>query len=97
MGEVEMSNGKRLVFIWLILSEVLLACTLVIWVMGFIFAIAELVMPLWLVIGSYPIFIIVSAFMAWREYMKGNYRNTVLWSLFPIIWYGLVYGLTFIS
>ncbi|WP_416825360.1 hypothetical protein [Ectobacillus polymachus] len=89
-----MSTKKRLILIWLITSEVLLAFSLVFWILGFILAVAELAIPLWILIGSYPIFVFVSAWMAWRSYAKAMLRNSFLWSLFPIIWYGLIYGMS---
>lgn len=83
---MDKTMASRLTLIWLLVSEAVLVCSLLFWYIGFVFSF-EIGWMFAAFVGSYPIFAILSAVMAWRAFKQRTYQKSLLWSLFPFIWY----------
>lgn len=78
--------ASRLTLIWLLVSEAVLVCSLLFWYIGFVFSF-KFGWMFAAFVGSYPIFVILSAVMAWRAFKQRAYQKSLLWSFFSFIWY----------
>ncbi|MFX3623500.1 MAG: hypothetical protein ACE3JP_05500 [Ectobacillus sp.] len=82
-------SRKIMLLIWLIGSEIILALTLFWWYIGWVFA-SEMGALFFSFISTYPIFVVISAIMSWRAFVKEKYQKAIRWSLFPAVWYLLL-------
>lgn len=91
--EGQEKRNKIISLIWLILIQIVVLLSGMLWLIGWGMTFVPEVSALTIFSTSYPVFVIVSIIMGWITFVKKKYLQLVLWSLLPSIWWLIFFAL----